>query len=305
MKLFYSKNCSDYVFPFRFMQCGIEFEEAGDDFILYENEIKHTGFLSIFTFFAKLNNSVYISEDTNEAVALINNKNPNKLLKHTKSNKIIPNDLQFEDVYLFTKVYRAIYEGTYFNRNELEYFNRLMEKVETKIKIKKKNDFDYLDIRVGRVIAIKEHESADKLYIETVLFEEGKHLQILSGLRNFFSKEDLINKSFLFMLNLKESVLKGVKSQGMILCVMTSEGFEPLKAPLNSAEGTIACLNNCDTGVEVILNFKKKFYDKNNAFYQSLMQKLNVKGNRFCFGEDNITVDNQPIITVASEGDVI
>lgn len=305
MKIFYSKNCSDYIFPFKFMQCGIEFEEAGDDIILYENGNKHTDLLSIFTFFATLNNSVYISEKTNNAVESINKKTANKLLKHTKSNNIIPDDLQYEDVYLFTKVYRAIYDGTYFNSNEIEYYNRLMERVESKITIKKKNDFDFLDIRAGKIIAIKEHESADTLYIETVLFEGGKHLQILSGLRNFFSKEDLINKTFLFMLNLKESVLKGVKSQGMILCVMTSEGFEPLEAPPNSAEGTIACLNNCDTGVEVILNFKRKFYDKNNAFYQSLMQRLNVKGNRFCFGEDNITVDNQPIITVASEGNVI
>ncbi|KAM0686790.1 Aminoacyl tRNA synthase complex-interacting multifunctional protein 1 [Conglomerata obtusa] len=302
MKLCYGKKLSDLVFSFKYMQMNLEFEETGEEIVLHADNFSYIGLLKILEYLKE--SSDYIDSKTYNEITRINKLNFKDLLRHTKKNNIIPDNLKFEDVYLFTKVYRAIKEGTIFTDNELEYFNRLMEKVDSKIQVKKINDFDFLDIRAGKIIAIKEHESADKLYIETVLFEEGKQLQILSGLRNCITKEELLDQTFLFMLNLKENVLRGEKSQGMILCVKNEDVIEPLKAPSGLKEGSRVIIDGNEQGVDITTEYQYKIFTNNNEKFKFLMQKLNVKNYTFCFGDQMLKINGHIIQTKTKEGNV-
>lgn len=79
------------------------------------------------------------------------------------------------------------------------------------------DDFAKLDIRIGKVLACVRKEGSEKLLRLTVDFgEEGKR-NILSGIAQYYKPEDLINKEFVFVLNLQPRKIMGEESQGMIL----------------------------------------------------------------------------------------
>ena len=95
--------------------------------------------------------------------------------------------------------------------------------VEERIKI---NDFKKLDLRVGKIAGVEEHPNAFKLFILKVDF--GKEIgerTIVAGLRSYYKKEELEGKEAVFVVNLEPVVLRGVKSDGMILAVNSGNGY--------------------------------------------------------------------------------
>lgn len=97
-------------------------------------------------------------------------------------------------------------------------------------------DFKKLDIRVGKILSAEKIEGSDKLLKLEVDFgfettkipaeedmderEEVKAIrrQIVAGIAQFYSPEALIGKECPFAYNLAPRTLKGLESQGMILC---------------------------------------------------------------------------------------
>ena len=78
------------------------------------------------------------------------------------------------------------------------------------------DDFDKLDLRVGKVIEAKKHPEADRLLVFTI--QSGNHTrQIISGIAKFYNPEDLIGKNIVYVANLKPRKLRGLVSHGMIL----------------------------------------------------------------------------------------
>lgn len=86
------------------------------------------------------------------------------------------------------------------------------------------DDFAKLDLRVGRILEVKEHPEADRLYVLTVDLGEGKPRTIIAGLRLSYTKEKLKGKQAIFVANLAPRMLKGIESNGMILA--TGENAE-------------------------------------------------------------------------------
>jgi methionyl-tRNA synthetase len=83
-------------------------------------------------------------------------------------------------------------------------------------------DFEKLDIRVGKIIAAVAPEWSNKLLQETVDFgPEIGQKTILSGIRKWYTPEDLIGKNFPFIINLAERKMGEEVSQGMMLMVDT------------------------------------------------------------------------------------
>lgn len=98
------------------------------------------------------------------------------------------------------------------------------------------DDFQKIEIRIGTVISVTLVEGADKLYILQVDLGEAKPRQILSGIREFVSEEELLNKQFPFVTNLAPRMLRGHESQGMILAGNDATTFallSPTKALAN------------------------------------------------------------------------
>lgn len=77
-------------------------------------------------------------------------------------------------------------------------------------------EFKKLEIKIGKVLAAEKVEGADKLLKLQVDFGEHQR-QVVSGIAEYYSGEDLVGKEFPFIINLESRVIKGVESQGMIL----------------------------------------------------------------------------------------
>jgi methionyl-tRNA synthetase len=72
-----------------------------------------------------------------------------------------------------------------------------------------------LDLRVGKVLEVRSHPNADKLYVITV--DIGHHITIVSGLKEFYTADELTGKTIIVLSNLEPAKLRGVKSEGMLL----------------------------------------------------------------------------------------
>lgn len=80
------------------------------------------------------------------------------------------------------------------------------------------NQFAAMDLRIGTIINCEEKEGSDKLLRLTVDFgpEEEKR-NILSGIKAWYTPDELIGKQFLFIINLEPRKMMGEFSEGMIL----------------------------------------------------------------------------------------
>ena len=100
------------------------------------------------------------------------------------------------------------------------------------------DDFQKIEIRVGTVLSVDIVEGADKLYILQVDLGEEKPRQILSGIREYVTKEDLLEKQFPFVTNLAPRMLRGHESQGMILAGSDDGGLALLNPTKKLTNGT-------------------------------------------------------------------
>ncbi|VVB61722.1 Methionine--tRNA ligase [uncultured archaeon] len=100
----------------------------------------------------------------------------------------------------------------------------------------KQDPFEKLDLRVAKIADVKEHPDADRLYILQVELG-GSRRQIVSGIREYYKKEELVGKKAVFICNLKPAKFRGIESQGMILAADDGKNLSILLAQ-NSEPGT-------------------------------------------------------------------
>lgn len=76
-----------------------------------------------------------------------------------------------------------------------------------------------MEFKVGKVLSVKRHPEADKLFVEEVdCGEEGGPRTICSGLVPYMSEDDIVGKNVVVLANLKPRNMAGVPSAGMLLC---------------------------------------------------------------------------------------
>lgn len=79
------------------------------------------------------------------------------------------------------------------------------------------DDFDKLDLAVGKIIEAKKHPKAEKLLVFKV--DLGTEVrQIVSGIAKFYNPDDLVGYKVVVVKNLKPIKLRGEESCGMLLC---------------------------------------------------------------------------------------
>ena len=82
-------------------------------------------------------------------------------------------------------------------------------------------DFEKLDLRVGKVVDCKKLEGSDKLLVLQVKIEEEVR-QIVSGIAMSYKPEEMVGKYVVVVANLKPVKLRGAMSNGMILAASGS-----------------------------------------------------------------------------------
>lgn len=80
-----------------------------------------------------------------------------------------------------------------------------------------KNEFEKVDLRVGKVVACEKHPDSDKLLILKVDLGEDEPRQIVSGIAKSYTAGQMIGKSLIVVANLKPAIICGVESNGMLL----------------------------------------------------------------------------------------
>ena len=109
------------------------------------------------------------------------------------------------------------------------------EKAEDVIDIEAKeeityDDFTKLQFQVGEIISCEAVEKSKKLLCSQVrVGSEVK--QIVSGIRKYYTPEEMVGKKVMVLVNLKPAKLAGVLSEGMLLCAEDAEGNLALMTP--------------------------------------------------------------------------
>ena len=92
------------------------------------------------------------------------------------------------------------------------------------------DDFAKLQFQVGEIIACEAVPKSKKLLCSQVKI--GSQVkQIVSGIRQHYSPEEMVGKKVMVLVNLKPATLAGVLSEGMLLCAEDAEGNLALVTP--------------------------------------------------------------------------
>ncbi len=92
------------------------------------------------------------------------------------------------------------------------------------------DDFGKMQFQVGTIIECKEVPKSKKLLCSQVKI--GSQVkQIVSGIKQYYSAEEMLGKKVMVLVNLKPAKLAGVLSEGMLLCAEDAEGNLALMTP--------------------------------------------------------------------------
>ncbi len=92
------------------------------------------------------------------------------------------------------------------------------------------DDFAKLQFQVGEIIACEEVKKSKKLLCSQVKIGSQVR-QILSGIKAWYTPEEMVGKKVMVVTNLKPAKLAGMISEGMILCAEDAEGNVVLMQP--------------------------------------------------------------------------
>lgn len=92
------------------------------------------------------------------------------------------------------------------------------------------DEFAKMQFQVGEIIACEEVPKSKKLLCSKVRI--GSQVkQIVSGIKQHYTAEEMVGKKVMVLVNLKPATLAGVVSEGMLLCAEDAEGNLALMAP--------------------------------------------------------------------------
>ena len=92
------------------------------------------------------------------------------------------------------------------------------------------DQFGQMQFQVGEIIACEEVPKSKKLLCSQVKIGS-QTKQIVSGIKKYYSAEEMVGKKVMVLVNLKPAKLAGVLSEGMLLCAEDADGNLSLMTP--------------------------------------------------------------------------
>ena len=100
-------------------------------------------------------------------------------------------------------------------------------------------EFARLDLRVAKVLDVRDHPNAAKLYIMDVdMGPELGRRQLVAGLKPYMPPEALKDTLIIVVANLEPAVLRGERSDGMLLAAQEGDRVVPLTVAAPLAPGS-------------------------------------------------------------------
>ena len=87
------------------------------------------------------------------------------------------------------------------------------------------DDFFKTELKVAKVLEAEKVPKADKL-LKLQIDVGGEQRQLVAGIADYYSTEDIIGKTIVVVANLKPAKIRGVKSQGMLLAAKDADGLK-------------------------------------------------------------------------------
>jgi len=150
-------------------------------------------------------------------------------------------------------------------------------------------DVSRLDMRIGFIEAAKRHPDADSLYVEEVNVGEAKCRTIVSGLVKHIPLEQMQKRYAIFLLNLKPARMRGITSEGMIMCASTPDKVEIIEPPAGVQPGDKVTCAEYPGSPDELLNPKRKIWEQVQpdlringegfATYKGALWKVGGKGS--------------------------
>lgn len=84
--------------------------------------------------------------------------------------------------------------------------------------VEKREDVTAFDLRCGKVVSAEPHPQSEHLLVLQVDVGDASPRTIVAGIAEYYKPEILLDKRVLVLCNLKKAKLRGVMSEGMILC---------------------------------------------------------------------------------------
>ena len=150
--------------------------------------------------------------------------------KVTDSPQILFARLDINDV---MKKVEALHPETAEETDAVASAEEAEEETEPQIALKPEityEDFDKLQFAVGEIVACEAVKKSKKLLCSQVKIGSATK-QILSGIRKWYSPEEMVGKKVMVLLNLKPAKMAGLLSEGMLLCAEDAEGNVVLMTP--------------------------------------------------------------------------
>ncbi len=155
--------------------------------------------------------------------------------KVTEKPEILFARLDLNEILTRVEAIREAQRAEYAKENGLDVENPDSEESEDVVDIDIKPEIEYedfakLQLRIGKIIKCEEVPKSKKLLCSQVkIGSEVK--QILSGIKQYYSAEEMVGKKVLVLSNLKPATLAGMVSEGMLLCAEDDKGNVVLLSP--------------------------------------------------------------------------
>ena len=132
---------------------------------------------------------------------------------------------------LFEKIEDSVIEAQLQKLQDTKKANEIAEAVAAPAKENIEfDDFAKMDIRIGTVIEAGKVAKTKKLL--RLLIDTGIDKRtVVSGIAEYYKPEDLIGKQVSILVNLAPKNLRGIESQGMILCAENADGSLSIVSP--------------------------------------------------------------------------
>jgi len=101
------------------------------------------------------------------------------------------------------------------------------------------DQFFQISLKIGTVIEASEVKKSKKLLLLQVDIGEEKPRQIVAGIKEWYSPEDLLNTQVCVVANLKPAKLMGIKSEGMLLAAKDEDGLSLIRPEKPKKVGSV------------------------------------------------------------------
>ena len=179
---------------------------------------------------AKIATSLGITIDNATYIRLIKNK---ELIPDTTITKVEQLFPRIEDI-LLEQAKPAIVEKAVAEK-ESSKKDEAIEEDDNLITIDK---FFETTLRIGTIVEAEEVPKSKKLLKLQVDLGEGRNRQILAGIKEFYSAQDLIGTQACVVANLKPAKLMGMISEGMLMAAKDEDGLSLIRPEVPKKIGT-------------------------------------------------------------------